>query len=99
MLKHVGQPMNWIYIVQFFAETLSTARSVMINLLFFAYSRYMGILQNDVDLIHEIEAVVGKQLEEFECKEQEVLSDITRVRHLEYDLITDHLMRILIWKD
>lgn len=54
----------------------------MINLLFFAYSRYMGILQNDVDLIHEIEAVVGKQLEEFECKEQEVLSDITRVRHL-----------------
>lgn len=54
----------------------------MINLLFFAYSRYMGILQNDVDLIHEIEAVVGKQLEEFEYKEQEVLSDITRVRHL-----------------
>lgn len=42
----------------------------------------MDILQNDVDLIHEIEAVVGKQLEEFECKEQEALSDITRVRHL-----------------
>ncbi|KAL9409969.1 hypothetical protein AB3S75_048232 [Citrus x aurantiifolia] len=37
------------------------------------------VTQNDVDLIHEIEAVVGKQLEEFECKEQEVLSDITRV--------------------
>ncbi|KAJ4705766.1 DEAD-box ATP-dependent RNA helicase [Melia azedarach] len=37
------------------------------------------ITQNNVDLIHEIEAVLGKQLEEFECKEQEVLSDITRV--------------------
>ncbi|KAJ4710242.1 DEAD-box ATP-dependent RNA helicase [Melia azedarach] len=37
------------------------------------------ITQNDIDLIHQIEAVLGKQLEEFECKEQEVLSDITRV--------------------
>lgn len=40
----------------------------------------LGFLQNDVDLIHEIEAVIGKQLEEFECKEKDVLSDITRVR-------------------
>ncbi|KAJ0098541.1 hypothetical protein Patl1_20811 [Pistacia atlantica] len=39
----------------------------------------LGILQNDVDLVHEIEAVIGKQLEEFECKEKDVLSDITRV--------------------
>ncbi|XP_031262676.1 DEAD-box ATP-dependent RNA helicase 36-like [Pistacia vera] len=34
---------------------------------------------NDVDLVHEIEAVIGKQLEGFECKEKDVLSDITRV--------------------
>ncbi|XP_016510272.1 DEAD-box ATP-dependent RNA helicase 36 [Nicotiana tabacum] len=37
------------------------------------------ITQNDVDLIHEIEAVLGKQLEKFECKENEVLADITKV--------------------
>ncbi|KAJ8534379.1 hypothetical protein K7X08_016107 [Anisodus acutangulus] len=37
------------------------------------------ITQNDVDLIHEIEAVLGKQLEKFECKENEVLEDITKV--------------------
>lgn len=36
--------------------------------------------QNDVELVHEIEAVIGKQLDEFECKEKEVLEDnITRV--------------------
>lgn len=38
--------------------------------------------QNDVDLIHEIEATLGKQLEKFECKENEALSDITKVRFL-----------------
>ncbi|GMH10681.1 hypothetical protein Nepgr_012522 [Nepenthes gracilis] len=37
------------------------------------------VTQNDVDLIHEIEAVIGKQLEEFTCKENEVLADITKV--------------------
>ncbi|XP_059282589.1 DEAD-box ATP-dependent RNA helicase 36 [Lycium ferocissimum] len=37
------------------------------------------VTQNDVDLIHEIEAVLGKQLEKFECKENEVLEDITNV--------------------
>ncbi|CAN4097098.1 unnamed protein product [Withania somnifera] len=37
------------------------------------------VTQNDVDLIHEIEAVLGKQLEKFECKENEVLADITKV--------------------
>lgn len=37
-------------------------------------------MQNDVELVHEIEAVLGKQLEEFECKENEVLSDSTKVR-------------------
>ncbi|KAJ0040740.1 hypothetical protein Pint_28549 [Pistacia integerrima] len=37
------------------------------------------VTQNDVNLVHEIEAVIGKQLEEFECKEKDVLSDITKV--------------------
>ncbi|KAG2679624.1 hypothetical protein I3843_11G059500 [Carya illinoinensis] len=37
------------------------------------------VTQNDVDLIHEIEATLGKQLEKFECKENEALSDITKV--------------------
>ncbi|XP_027062063.1 DEAD-box ATP-dependent RNA helicase 36-like [Coffea arabica] len=37
------------------------------------------ITQNDVDLIHEIEAELGKQLEEFECKEKDVLAEITKV--------------------
>lgn len=37
------------------------------------------ITQNDVDLIHEIENVVEKQLDAFECKEKEVLEDITKV--------------------
>ncbi|KAL0924720.1 hypothetical protein M5K25_005573 [Dendrobium thyrsiflorum] len=37
------------------------------------------ITQNDVELIHEIENVVGKQLDAFECKEKEVLEDITKV--------------------
>ncbi|KAH6768716.1 RNA helicase 36 [Perilla frutescens var. frutescens] len=37
------------------------------------------ITQNDVDLVHKIEAVIGKQLDEFECKEKEVLEDITKV--------------------
>ncbi|TXG71327.1 hypothetical protein EZV62_006262 [Acer yangbiense] len=36
--------------------------------------------KNDVVLLHAIEADLGKQLEEFECKEQDVLSDIMRVR-------------------
>lgn len=37
------------------------------------------VTQNDVDLIHEIEAVLGKQLEKFDCKENEVLDDISKV--------------------
>uniref|UniRef100_A0A5B7BY30 Putative DEAD-box ATP-dependent RNA helicase 36 n=1 Tax=Davidia involucrata TaxID=16924 RepID=A0A5B7BY30_DAVIN len=37
------------------------------------------VTQNDVDLIHEIEAALGKQLDLFECKENEVLADITKV--------------------
>ncbi|XP_071722667.1 DEAD-box ATP-dependent RNA helicase 36 [Rutidosis leptorrhynchoides] len=37
------------------------------------------VTQNDVDLIHEIEAELGKQLELFDCKETDVQSDITRV--------------------
>ncbi|RZC68844.1 hypothetical protein C5167_032011 [Papaver somniferum] len=37
------------------------------------------VTQNDVDLIHGIEAFVGKQLDKFECKENDVLADITKV--------------------
>ncbi|KAI3831816.1 hypothetical protein MKW92_000509 [Papaver armeniacum] len=37
------------------------------------------VTQNDVDLIHEIESVVGKQLDKFECKENDVLAEITKV--------------------
>jgi hypothetical protein len=36
-------------------------------------------LQNEVVLVHEIEAVLGKQMEKFEFKENEVLSNITKV--------------------
>lgn len=37
------------------------------------------VSQNDINLIHEIEADVGKKLEKFECKENDVLADITKV--------------------
>ncbi|KAI3907615.1 hypothetical protein MKW98_016259 [Papaver atlanticum] len=37
------------------------------------------VTQNDVDLIHEIESVVGKQLDKFECRENDVLAEITKV--------------------
>ncbi|MCL7045182.1 hypothetical protein MKW94_025898 [Papaver nudicaule] len=38
------------------------------------------VTQNDVDLIHEIrETVVGKQLDKFECKENDVLAEISKV--------------------
>ncbi|XP_052178416.1 DEAD-box ATP-dependent RNA helicase 36 [Diospyros lotus] len=37
------------------------------------------VTQNDVNLIHEIEDVLGKQLDKFECKENDVLADITKV--------------------
>lgn len=38
-------------------------------------------LQTDINLIHEIEADLGKQMDKFECKENEVLADITKVRY------------------
>ncbi|CAL9100468.1 unnamed protein product [Musa acuminata var. zebrina] len=37
------------------------------------------VTQNDVDLIHEIEDIIGKQLTEYECEEKTVLEDITKV--------------------
>ncbi|KAI3887327.1 hypothetical protein MKX03_002731 [Papaver bracteatum] len=37
------------------------------------------VTQNDVDLIHEIESVVRKQLDKFECRENDVLAEITKV--------------------
>ncbi|KAL7258773.1 hypothetical protein ACSBR1_004805 [Camellia fascicularis] len=36
------------------------------------------VSQNDVDLIHDIEAVLGKQLDKFKYNENEVLADITK---------------------
>lgn len=47
-------------------------------------------MQNDVGLVHEIEGVLGKQLEEFECKENEVLSDSTKVRSLSTSFIINY---------
>ncbi|KAM7510178.1 hypothetical protein LguiB_009053 [Lonicera macranthoides] len=37
------------------------------------------VTQTDIHLIHEIEADLGKQMDKFECKENEVLADITKV--------------------
>ena len=36
-------------------------------------------LQKDICLLHEIEDVVGKQLEAYECIDKEVTKDITKV--------------------
>lgn len=36
-------------------------------------------MQYDVELLHEIEAVLGKQLEEFECKDKDSDDNITKV--------------------
>ncbi|XP_042007690.1 DEAD-box ATP-dependent RNA helicase 36-like [Salvia splendens] len=37
------------------------------------------ITKNDVDLVHKIEDLIGKKFDEFECKEKDVLEDITKV--------------------
>ncbi|KAB2601885.1 DEAD-box ATP-dependent RNA helicase 36 [Pyrus ussuriensis x Pyrus communis] len=37
------------------------------------------ITQKEVNLVKKIEEVVGKQMEEFECKENDALADITKV--------------------
>lgn len=37
------------------------------------------VTQDDITLIQEIEAVLGRQLDKFDCKENDVLSDITKV--------------------
>ncbi|XP_074270810.1 DEAD-box ATP-dependent RNA helicase 36 [Silene latifolia] len=37
------------------------------------------VTENDVELVHKIEEELGKKLEEFKCKEKEVLADITKV--------------------
>lgn len=39
-------------------------------------------MQKEVNLVKKIEEVVGKQMEEFECKENDALADITKVLHL-----------------
>lgn len=40
----------------------------------------ISFLQYDVDLIHEIEDLIGKQLEEYDVDEEEALKEITKVR-------------------
>nr|GMC58886.1 DEAD-box ATP-dependent RNA helicase 36 [Ipomoea batatas] len=37
------------------------------------------VTEYDVELLHEIEAVLGKQLEEFECKDKDSNDNITKV--------------------
>lgn len=37
------------------------------------------VTENDINLIHEIEAKIGKQMEEFDCNEKEALDDITKI--------------------
>ncbi|KAJ3673397.1 hypothetical protein LUZ60_006771 [Juncus effusus] len=37
------------------------------------------VTERDVSLIHEIEDVIGKKLESYQCEEKEVLEDITKV--------------------
>lgn len=44
------------------------------------------VCQSDVALVHEIEAVIGEKLAAFECKENEVLEEITKVRRLQYTI-------------
>lgn len=37
------------------------------------------ISQYDIDLLHKIETLIGRQLKKLECEEKEVLKNITRV--------------------
>ena len=46
-------------------------------------------LQKDICLLHEIEDVVGKQLEAYECNDKEVTKDITKVRLLEFFFLSE----------
>lgn len=48
-------------------------------LVFLTFDECRSRIQNDVELIHEIEANLGKKLEIFECKENEVLENVTKV--------------------
>ncbi|KAL5987306.1 hypothetical protein ACLOJK_038471 [Asimina triloba] len=36
------------------------------------------VTENDTNLVQAVEAVIGKQLDEYECKEKDVLADITK---------------------
>lgn len=47
----------------------------------FLLTREIAFLQKEVNLVKKIEEVVGKQMEEFECKENDALADITKVLH------------------
>lgn len=40
------------------------------------------LMQKELELLHGVEAELGKEMEEFECKEKDVLADITKVSML-----------------
>ena len=46
-------------------------------------------LQKDICLLHEIEDIVGKQLEAYECSDKEVTKNITKV-HTSWDSTLPH---------
>lgn len=54
---------------------------VFLSDVFFFVKKGDWFLQKEVNLVRKIEEVVGKQMEEFECKEKEALADITQVLH------------------
>lgn len=55
--------------------------AILLNLYF-----SFNYLQNDINLIHAIEAEINKKFEAYECNEKEVLEDITKVALLLYTL-------------
>ena len=61
-------------------------------------------MQIDVNLLHEIEEEVGEKLEEFECKENEVLEDIQKVLALllslweNYSCVCKHMFQLWLGK-
>lgn len=45
----------------------------------YCHHRHPVLLQYDIDLVHKIEELIGKQLEQYECEEAEALKHITKV--------------------
>ena len=46
-------------------------------------------MQKELELLHGVEAELGKEMEEFECKEKDVLADITKVSVEDILILTD----------